>query len=49
MSLSCDITYDTKSEILCDPIGYDGDFADRNYTQCVCAGRTWEGGFSIEV
>lgn len=34
---------------LCDPIGYDGDFADRNYTQCVWAGRTWEGGFSIEV
>ena len=34
---------------LCDPIGYDGDFADRNYTQCVQSGRTWEGGFSIEV
>ncbi|MCI7272719.1 aldose 1-epimerase family protein [bacterium] len=34
---------------LCDPIGYDGSFADRAYTQCVQSGRTWEGGFTIEV
>ena len=34
---------------LCDPIGYDGSFADRDYTQCVQSGRTWEGGFTIEV
>ena len=34
---------------LCDPIGYDGSFADRAYTQCVQSGRTWEGGFIIEV
>lgn len=34
---------------LCDPIGYDGSFANRAYTQCVQSGRTWEGGFTIEV
>ena len=34
---------------LCDPIGYNGSFADRAYTQCVQSGRTWEGGFTIEV
>lgn len=34
---------------LCDPIGYDGSFADRAYTQCVQSGRTWEGGFTIVV
>ena len=34
---------------LCDPIGYDGSFADRAYTQCIQSGRTWEGGFTIEV